>query len=1002
MSVPKFSQRWRFFPDRQGRLRWLVSGLAVALALFTTAPLLAQQTGQVTGTVVSALNGLPLGDVQVSIPGTGLGQLTNQDGRFLLLNVPLGEHEVVAQLIGYGEERSTVNVTAGAPVVVDFSLRTRAVELEGMVVTGTPIAAQRREVGNSISLITAEQIEALPVTNVQDILRGRTLGVTVTGSPSQPGAGQNLTIRGLNSLNGRNEPLIYIDGVRMFEGQYETGNSNSQGATSLGGIDVRDIERIEVIKGAAASTLYGSEAAAGVIQIFTKRGRAGRPRWTFNMDQSVTHIGHVGPESDPTGLQINKCNVRGPFWPDSVPLDPTCPESGSWLKTGWGQRYDLNVRGGSEDLTYYLSSGFSDESGNVNAPMGGAQSYNLRANFQFDGFENFQIRFNSSYNRRDIEWIPNGDSWEGLMRNVATLYEDETDNEDGKVFDKTEDQFINHFNFSGNLNWTPMDNFRHRLNVGVDWSNSHYVTMRPWQYFQYDIGQRTLDIEDNRTITVDYATSYSSGIPFLNSDFTSVLSGGGQYAAVERLGNRTDVEGFIGPGAKVLENAETAYNYNEDYDGTKSGGFFVQEQLGWKNRLFLTAGFRADSHSNFGDDLDHKYFFLIYPKVQATYTLSDHSFWPSWWETSRIRAAYGESGEPPRPGESLVYWQASSLADENALGFIIQNQGNPEIGPERTREYEVGLDGSFLLGKVNYTATAYTRETYDGLVSIAPPPSNGIAENLFQNIGNWEAKGFEAALDLLVYDGLDVQVSMNSRYQWNETKMIRLSNREDATYNLDYNQSFRIGVPMPSSFQQTLLNGDSVGVLPVYSDTTEYQGPSYPPHEASAGVTTTFWNRLTLDAFAFAQWGHVLYDDLAQEIQGDYGGFWEPCKEINDQVNAWYEDPNVGTLAGLTAREIAQCSENFSNNRDWVNPGDYIRLGTANISYRLPEEWLERLPGSFEQATIQLQGQNLFLWTRFRGVHPDALINTAATVDRSAGYILPPPRRFTLNLRLNF
>jgi len=1001
MSLSKFLLRREFPLERRENFRWWVVGLAVVLALFTAAPLLAQ-TSQVTGTVTSIQSGQPLGDVQVSIPGTGLGQLTNQDGRFLILNVPLGEHEIVAQLIGYGEQRQTVTVTAGAPLVVDFTLRTRAVQLEGMVVTGTPIAAQRREVGNSISLITAEQIEALPITNVADILRGRTLGLTVTGSTSQPGAGSNLTIRGINSLTGRNDPLIYIDGIRMFEGQYETGSGNSQGATSLGGIDVRDIERIEVIKGAAASTLYGTEAAAGVIQIFTKRGRAGAPRWTFNMDQTVTSIGHVGPESDPTGLQINKCDVRGPFWSDSIPLDPSCPESGSWLKTGHGQRYDLNVRGGVESLTYYLSTGFNTESGNVNAPRGGADQFTLRANFQFNGFEDLQIRFNSSYSRSDIEWIPNGDNWGGLLRNVATLYEDETDNYDAKVFDKTEDQFINHFNFSSNMNWTPMDNFRHRLNVGMDWSNSHYITMEPWGYFLYEPGWRTLDIEDQRILTIDYATSFSSGIPGLNSDFTSVASLGGQYTAIERLGNRTDVYGFIGPGAKVLENAEDVDNYNEDYDGRKSGGFFFQQQLGWKNRLFVTAGLRADSHSNFGDDLQHTYFLLMYPKLQATYTLSDHSFWPSFWETSRLRAAYGESGEPPRPGESLVYWQASSLADENNLGFIIMNQGNPKIGPERTREYEVGLDGSFLMGKVNYTFTAYKRETYNGLVNISPPPSNGIAEGVYQNIGSWEAKGVETALDLLVYDGMDLQVSVNGRYQWNETVMNQLSNDPSESLNLDYDQSFRVGVPMPASFQSTLLNGDSVGVLPLYSDTTEFQGASYPPHEASAGINVTLWNRLSLDAFFFSQFGHVLYDDLAQEIQGSYGGFWEPCKEINDQVNAWFAEEPGSTLDGLTARQIAKCSEEYSGNRDWVNAGDFLRLGSANISYRLPEEWVAKIPGGFDQATIQLQGQNLFLWTKFRGIHPDALINTAATVDRSAGYILPPPRRFTLNVRLNF
>jgi TonB-dependent SusC/RagA subfamily outer membrane receptor len=282
--------------------------MALALALFTAAPLIAQQTAQLTGTVTSRGNGSPLADVQVSVTGTGLGQLTNQDGRFLILNVPVGEQTVTAQLIGYGAGTQTVNVTTGVPVVVDFALSIRAVQLEGMVVTGTATGASRREVGNSIDLVTAEQIEALPVTTVEDILRGRTLGVTVSGQASQPGAGQRVLLRGVNSIQGRNEPLVYIDGVRMMSDAWEGSNGSMNGgesATGLAGIDPRDIERIEVIKGAAASTLYGTEAAAGVIQIFTKRGRPGSSRWTANMDQTLTHVGHVGPEEDPTGLHPN-------------------------------------------------------------------------------------------------------------------------------------------------------------------------------------------------------------------------------------------------------------------------------------------------------------------------------------------------------------------------------------------------------------------------------------------------------------------------------------------------------------------------------------------------------------------------------------------------------------------------------------------------------------------------------------------------------------------------
>lgn len=255
-------------------------GLIWALVLFTAAPLLAQ-TGEITGTVVSGGTGLPLADVQLSVSGTQLGAQTNQDGRFVIADVPVGEHQLVAQLIGYGEESATVTVTAQSAVTVELELRTRAVELEGLVVTGTAIAAQKREVGNSISLITAEQIESIPGMGVEGILRGRTLGATVSGSANQPGAGSRLMLRGVNSVNGRQEPLVYVDGVRVMSDAWESSNGSLQGAesvTGLTGINPTDIERIEVIKGAAASTLFGTEASAGVIQIFTKRGRAGEDR----------------------------------------------------------------------------------------------------------------------------------------------------------------------------------------------------------------------------------------------------------------------------------------------------------------------------------------------------------------------------------------------------------------------------------------------------------------------------------------------------------------------------------------------------------------------------------------------------------------------------------------------------------------------------------------------------------------------------------------------------
>jgi hypothetical protein len=444
--------------------------------------------------------------------------------------------------------------------------------------------------------------------------------------------------------------------------------------------------------------------------------------------------------------------------------------------------------------------------------------------------------------------------------------------------------------------------------------------------------------------------------------------------------------------------AETT-NLREDYYGRHQGGFFFQGQLGWKSRAFLTAGFRADSHSNFGEELEHRYFFLIYPKVQATYTLSDHSFWPEFWETSRVRFAYGKAGAPPPPGESVIQWRVATT-DERVLGYQIHNQGNDRLGPEITKEWEFGLDGSFLEHRLRYQATSYWRKTFDGLVILRPPSSEGIDEEVYRNIGDWEARGFEAALDVVAHDGTDLRVYLKGRYQWNETRMVRLSNNPNETLDLDYGNRYKPGQVMPAYIRRRITNGDSLGVLPEYTDTTVAYGPTYPPHEAFLNFTADLWDRIAFSTSLFAQWGHVVQAEMAADLQAN--GLWPACQEINEQVEAYLEGEPGASIANLKARVIARCSQRYSNNEDWAGKGGYLELGTTSISFRVPESWLGRLPGGIEGATIQLLGQNLMSWDRFPGLHPNALMNTTATVGRVAGYILPPGSRFTLSLRLDF
>lgn len=983
---------------------WLAGAVAFmgfALSGATLAPELNAQTGSVTGQIVSN-SGQNLDAVQVSLEGTGLGTITNAAGRYLILNVPAGQYTVAAELIGYGRETQTVTVTAGSSSVVDFTLRDRAVALDGVVVTGTPIAAQQREIGNSIALITAEDIIETGATTVDEVLRGRTPGLTIQGTSGQAGSGSNVVLRGLTSVNGRNQPLIYVDGVRINDqGTYEAAGEAQVNATVLNSIDPEQIERIEVIKGAAASTLYGSEAGAGVIQIFTKGGAVGPATWSFSSTSSLATPPHVGPDSDPTGLHVNDCTANGPIPSDTtVAPDPGCPASGSWLRNAFSQDYQLSVRGGAEDFSYFASAGWERQEGIVNVPEQydpqNSQNFNLRANFSFDAWENFSIRFNNSYSRRDIRWIPDGDNLEGLLFNVTFLDQGETPgNDDSRVFEMDIQQDIDHFTTSTNINWTPSDNFQHRINAGLDWTNSNQRTDRPFLFWAFEDGDRTVDIENSRIITLDYAGSWAWQA---GDNWRSTFSWGGQFVDREELGLRGDCEGFVGPGAKLTENCRDITNLNEDRFGFKNGGVFLQEQIGWANRFFVTAGARLDNHSSFGDDLALDQSFVVYPKAQATYTLSDHDFWPTFFETARLRVAWGESGEPPPPDASKSIWNIAG-ADANEQGFIVGTVGNPEIGPERTSEVELGFDAGLFDGRVALQTTYFNRQTTDGIIFVDLPASNGLFESLATNVGSWESRGFEAAVDVFVIDGDDFSVNLNGSYQYIDTEMKEFGADEDNSLNVGFNNRFKIGDPFPSTYGNRVINPDEVGVLPERSDTLEFQGQTRPPHEVSFGASVAIGDRLTLDAFGIGQFGHVLLDDQAQELAAE--GLWPDCVDIDQQVEAWFTGGRPeGGLSPLTAGQIAQCSRRYAANEDWVFDADFFRIQSLSASYRLPESWL---PGALQSAVVQLRANNVALFTDYPGSDPDALLQPATQVlRRASGYTLPLPRTYSFNLRVTF
>jgi len=938
--------------------------LASVLLLFLTAlPLTAQGTGQVSGRIISATTGEPLAGAQILVAGTQIGTVANPQGRYLILNVPVGTQTLEVTRLGYAASSSQVTVPAGETVIADFELRTEAIALDEVVVTGTAGAARRREIGNTVGVIRGDAIEAEPITTVTDVLQGKTAGLTITSMGGNPGSGSEIMLRGVNTLGGPsgNRPLVYVDGVRMEMGLYgSSGETNTQ-ASSFDDLDPSSIERIEVVKGAAATTLYGTEAAGGVIQIFTKSGGGGAARWTFSTSQGFSDIGHVGPEEDPTGLHMNDCT-----------MDPGCPSSGSWLRKGYIQDYDLQVQGGS-DVPYFFSAHVGDQRGNIEP--GGATDMSVRGNFRFEPFDNFFIRSSNMFTRRDITFIPDGNNAEGLILNVMRWENDySTGHDDSLILDMALRQQIDHFISGLQLQWTPSTAMNHRLNVGLDYASADYTEERPWGFFYAPEGNRESDLELDRNITVDYAGTWTTDLPIF--DLSSNLSWGAQYYDEFSWGMNGFGQNFSGPGDKLVESG-TYTEANEAWVRTASGGFFAQEQFGWNDRLFVTVGARWDGFSTFGENFG----LAFYPKASAAYTISDHDFWPSWWETMKLRAALGQSGRAPAPFASNRTW-TSSAGDDGQPGLILSELGNEDVGPERTLEIEGGFEASLFEGRLSLDFTYFNQQTTDALLRLDRPASIGTEQAILTNLGKVENKGLEFTANASLLTTSNVSFDLGGNFYHGKDEVVSLGPVTDVRLK---------GRPVSAQFGDCVSNPGEYA-RPKFEEC--YLGTARPTTTFGITPRFTFLRRFTLEGLGEYQGGHIKQNGTArQNVRRD---FWASCQDIIDDVNA-------GNQLNYTSEVLAKCSPNDSNYGYWTFPGDFFRIRSLVLSYRMPENLL---PSQVSGMTLRLQGRNLWYWTKYEDGDPETHGYTGpggswySTIRDYYG--LPIPRVFLFSATVNF
>jgi outer membrane receptor for ferrienterochelin and colicin len=976
---------------------WRRCMAAVMLCVALPATLVAQRaTSTLRGTVTDAAGGQPLAGAQVFIPSSRQGAVTDERGQYAIASVAAGPITVRVRMIGYELAERTLTIADGQDASADFTLRRTALVLDATVVTATG-AERTKQIGTAIATIDTAALGRTPMTDPQQILAGRAAGVTVMANSGQPGAGGTIRLRGINSVSQGNNPIIIVDGVRIFNGRTPTTVGGRQSTLPLNDIDPADIERMEIVKGPAATTLYGTEASGGVIQIFTKQGTASKPVWSAQVATGFNNMGHVGPKDDPTGLFLNECRGPNLVAGDGTRFeDPTCPASGSWLRNGPVQRYSLSVRGGSTSMNYYASGNYASEDGVIRT--GGNTNGGFRGNFSFRPTTTLEFAFSSGYTKRDVRWVADGNNGNGLLLNVSRgpysnfLGAGCSDPavvcvNNGAILTSESNTTSDHYVTGVTVTYTPIEKLTNRFSVGYDDNNALATTVNPFGFPRVPLGNIDWRTWNRKLITMDYAGTLRLS---LGASLASTSSWGGQLFDSRRTQSDITASNFSGPGKPTLISASQRSVDDDINERVVNAGFFLQEMVAWRDRLFVTGGMRMDGNSAFGSGFGLQ----LYPKVSASYVISEEDFWPRQiLETVKLRGAMGESGKAPGAFDAVRTWDP--VAGENGQPAVTPSQlGNPNLGPERTREIEVGVDASALAGRIGVAFTYYRQHTFDALIGVRHSPSEGFSGAQLENVGELRNRGIELTLDADLLRRPDF--TWHARLNLTKVKGSAVDlGGQSLTISSVMRTYVKEGYPVPSYWGKRVVNANEFAD-PVI-DSSAYLGSAYPTDIISPSTSITFLKRFTLDVLGEFQRGGSLMNAVG--YQNAIKGVWQPCyatqAKLRDAANG-----NAAALNDVTALERARCSLDATV-RDydyWIERSDFFKLRSVSLTYALPE----RLIPGVRAASITLSGQNLFTSTKYSGTDPEVTDTRDSSFGRRDYYNFPGFRTFLASARVTF
>ena len=1016
---------------------------ALVLTLLCTSLLAAQNAtlrGQVRDEALRPVTG-----VTVQVPGTQHGAITNQQGQYTF-TLPAGTYEVEAQSIGYGAVRQSVTLAAGETATLNFELSAEAVQLNEVLVSLSATNARRAEVGTDIERLDAtEAVDRGAVGTVSDLLTGRATGVTVSQSSGSVGGASQIRIRGSTSLTQDNNPIIDIDGIRVSNqtgtgpGSYDFGNG--QTISRLDDLNPQDIASVQVMKGPTAAALYGSEAAAGVLLIETKKGAVGSHQLSVNIQEGILQDVADYPDNyfnltaagfdDPNDPLIQQFRpvvdpATGDIYARHNPLENPLT---SPLRTGHSSQYTASLSGGAQSLRYFGSLQYENQTGTL--PNNELERYSFRANLETTPTEGLTISLNNSFIGSTIRLpdndrsavgmitnagaglpifsrgtLPDGSAGDCLATVVAGTSENACDVRRGNLsasFDKLatieNTQDLGRMISGLQARWTPFDWFANRIAVGIDFiqtKNRNSVPLDPDRPFGPDSDGLINDSRvTDRTLTLDYAgtvtfeptpslrSSTTVGVQYFNSD-TELVACEGSGGFASNTANACDAALIFSGRSDKIQNIEV--------------GALFQQQLAYNDYLFGTGGIRVDDNSAFGENQGG----IWSPSFNVSAVLSSMPFWrldPERVSDFRVRAAWGTAAQAPNPFAHARTLRPVRLTDADGTqrtGVSLLDPGNPDLTAERNEEWEVGFDSNFFGERLNTKFTYFSQKTTDAIVQTRVAPSSGFSGPRYVNLGAIENNGIEFLAGVQLLRRGDFRWEVEAKLSTQDPVITDLGGQPPILFGLSADhQMFREGFAPGAYFGRVVTSAerDADGaIIPgsiVFAEQTVgdpsatnhvYLGRSQPSNQQSLSTTFTLFQNFRL----YAQFDRA-------------GGF----QKMN--MSESFRSPFIANSSGSrrfafrkaeSSPEEQAMMELGGNARTsvFVEDATFVKWRELTLSYSVPDAVARRWVGG-SGANVTLGARNLYTWTGYSGLDPELRYDGGRDSFNAAEFFTQPPGR---------